>query len=107
MKSKWTIGIITILSILLIIGMVIYFKYDVYYVTFAVDGTSYKELDVRKNTKISDIPKPEKEGYVFIGWYDEEGNLLDSSTVIQKNIVYYARWGAIVTEEENEKSNQK
>ena len=104
MKSKWNIGIIVLFCMLLVISMVIYFKYDVYYVTFAVDGASYKELHVRKNTKIPDIPKPEKEGYVFIGWYDEEGNLLDSSTVIQKNIVYYARWGEIVTEEEKENS---
>ena len=99
MKKMEKIGIFGCLFIL-IIGMTLFFKYDCYNVTFAVDQTSFQELKVRKNTTIQEIPQPQKEGFVFIGWYDEEGNLLESSTVIQKNMVYYARWGEIVTEEE-------
>ena len=91
---------IGIIVLLIIISIVVIFKENTYKVTFAVDNEVYTEMDVRKNTSIKELPKPEKEGYAFIGWYDEEGNILETTTKITQNIVYYARWATIVTEED-------
>ena len=92
----------------LILAITIYFKENTYEVIFAVyNGDIYEvyETDqVRKNTKIGTLPKPEKEGYTFIGWYDEENNILEKTTKITKNSVYYAKWAQIITEEEDVKN---
>lgn len=85
--------------VLLISLIVLLFQNNVYQVVFAVDGEPYKTIEVRKNATIKENIIPEKEGQVFIGWYDQEGNLLEEETTIQKDTVYYARWG-IISEEE-------
>lgn len=80
----------------------VYVKTDVYQVTLAIDGEVYKTMEVRKNTEFGDIERPEKEGYTFLGWYDENNNLLEETTKITDDIVYYAKWAVIVTDEETE-----
>lgn len=80
----------------------VYVKTDVYQVTLAIDGVVYKTVEVRKNTEYGSIERPEKEGYTFLGWYDENNNLLEETTKITDDIVYYAKWAVIVTDEETE-----
>ena len=80
----------------------VYVKTDVYQVTLAIDGVVYKTVEVRKNTEYGSIERPEKEGYTFLGWYDENNNLLEETTKITDDIVYYAKWAVIVTNEETE-----
>lgn len=80
----------------------VYVKTDVYQVTLAIDGEVYKTVEVRKNTEYGSIERPEKEGYTFLGWYDENNNLLEETTKITDDIVYYAKWAVIVTNEETE-----
>ena len=42
------------------------------------------------------LPKPYKEGYEFIGWYDENGNPIDASTWnYLGNTTIYAHWSKI------------
>ena len=39
------------------------------------------------------LPIPKKDGYVFVGWYDENGNLVDNSSWnYSQNITLYAHW---------------
>lgn len=89
------------LVILCIIALIfVYVKMDVYQVTLAIDGEVYKTMEVRKNTEFGNIERPEKEGYTFLGWYDETNNLLEENTKITNDTVYYAKWAVIVTEDE-------
>lgn len=88
-------GIVVVLISLIIL----IFQNNVYQVIFAIDGEAYKTIEVRKNASIKESVIPEKEGQLFIGWYDQDGNLLEENTKINKNTVYYARWG-IISEEE-------
>ena len=89
------------LVILCIIALIfVYVKMDVYQVTLAIDGEVYKTMEVRKNTEFGNIEMPEKEGYTFLGWYDETNNLLEENTKITNDTVYYAKWAVIVTEDE-------
>ena len=42
------------------------------YVTYMVDGETYRVQEYEMDTQIS-LPKaPTKEGYTFIGWYTDE-----------------------------------
>ena len=86
----------------IIVLIFVYVKTDVYQVTLAIDGEVYKTVEVRKNTEYGSIERPEKEGYTFLGWYDENNNLLEETTKITDDIVYYAKWAVIVTDEETE-----
>jgi len=74
-------------------------KFDNCQVTFAKDGEIYKTIEIPKDTAIGEYDIPTKDGYQFIGWFDENGNILDSSTIIKANMIYYARWAEIVTSE--------
>lgn len=78
----------------------VYVKTDVYQVTLAIDGEVYKTTEVRKNTEYGSIERPSKEGYTFLGWYDENNNLLEETTHITADSVYYAKWTVIVTDDE-------
>lgn len=71
-------------------------------VRFVVDDELMKMLYVEDNwTFKTDIDHPEKEGYVFLGWYDEDGNMLDTgyaeSAPVISDITYTAKY---ITDEE-------
>ena len=71
--------------------------------TLVTGGTGIIKVDkTGKNTEYGSIERPEKEGYTFLGWYDENNNLLEETTKITDDIVYYAKWAVIVTDEETE-----
>ena len=97
MNKKNILFVVSII-ILLILFIVIYFKFNVYKVTFVVNNEVYETLEVRKNTKLDNIEIPTKDGYAFIGWYDENNNVYESGQKITKDTVYYARWATIVTD---------
>ena len=46
------------------------------------------------------ILKGLKRSYTFLGWYDENNNLLEENTKITDDTVYYAKWAVIVTDDE-------
>lgn len=45
---------------------------------------------------IGDLPTPEREGYVFAGWFKEDGEKVTSSTILTatEDITLYAHWDA-------------
>jgi len=105
MKKNSNFFIIFLITIALILGITILFKMNSYKITYVVDGEVYKTVEVRKNTAIEDIPKPEKKGYAFIGWYDENQKALEAKTTITKDLTLYARWAEIVTSEDEKNMN--
>ena len=62
-------------------------------VTFIADGNTYRTEYKTQEEHIESLEDyPEKEGYVFIGWTDEEGNIVDPETVINKDMVITAAY---------------
>lgn len=86
--------------IIVIIGITIAFKTNTYSLIFVSDNEIFKKIEIRKNTTLKEIEKPEKEGYTFIGWYDKDDNILNKNEKIKENKTYYAHWAKIITEEE-------
>ncbi len=67
-------------------------------VSFEVDGTSVLSLQVEKDTGIGEFPSsPEKEGYIFKGWYTKDGDKeqeVTEETIVANDITVYAKWEA-------------
>ena len=56
-------------------------------------GTEYKKETYNRNTTVDIDKKPEKEGYVFEGWYeDEELTKYVEEVMMTQNITVYAKW---------------
>ena len=74
-------------------------------ISFVVDGsTSYEVLPVDVSKYV--LPTPEKENYVFDGWYTDllYTQRIESASDIKKNGTLYAKW---ITEEEANNKNNK
>ncbi len=46
----------------------------------------------RYNELIGDIPNISREGYSFVGWFDDDGNRANESIKVTKSVVYRAKW---------------
>ncbi len=56
-------------------------------------GTEYKKETYTRNTTVDIDKKPEKEGYVFEGWYeDKDLTKYVEEVKMTKNITVYAKW---------------
>lgn len=58
------------------------------------DDTSTDTIGVVEGKKVKDLEIPEKQGYTFEGWYDDQGNKLDGDTVISESTTIVARWSS-------------
>ena len=58
------------------------------------DGTSQKIYQnlLGEEMPFTDVPVPSWEGYVFVGWEDDEGNLQSGNLTFTEDTNYYARW---------------
>lgn len=62
-------------------------------VKFDTDGGNNIRSIIIENGKVILLPiNPTKEGYVFIGWIDENGNAITKDTIVNKNITIKALW---------------
>lgn len=91
------------IAIAILIGaIVLYFKCNVYTVRLYSDGELIETIEARRNRPLKE-PKPlTKDGYMFIGWYQEDGELFNFENNITRNINLTAGWGLITTEENQE-----
>lgn len=61
-----------------------------YTATFVADGATVETMDVIFGSCLTSIPvAPAKDGYTFTGWYNENGEMLTSSTKMPNNDVTY------------------
>ena len=64
-------------------------------VSFETDGgTKYFSIRALEDDTIT-LPTPEKEGYEFLGWYDNKdfsGEALKEEYIIDGSVTLYARW---------------
>ena len=66
-----------------------------YEITFIVDGQTYKTITVKSNEEFDMPSNPVKAGYIFDGWYIDEGawtRPYTSDTKIEEDITVYAKW---------------
>lgn len=79
-------------------GIIVYAKWErlVFTITFIHNSYDYIEspINVLFNDVIQNLPSPNKEGYVFAGWYLDESynNRFNLDYMPAENITLYARW---------------
>lgn len=62
-----------------------------YQIEFKDTSTTTKKYGEALGT----LPVPTKEGYQFIGWYDENDQKISASTIVKKDEVYTAKWKVV------------
>ena len=80
-------------------------------VFYAVDYAPVLEFESNGGNEIPDIiatagteitlPKPTREGYSFVGWQTQDGNICNSITMSSKSTTLTAVWNAILSFNEN------
>lgn len=60
----------------------------------AMGGTAVSPCSVEKGSVLASIPTTARKGYIFEGWYTAAagGTKLEETTVLNKDITYYAHW---------------
>ncbi len=69
-------------------------------------GSSIISQSIKEGSIITKPNDPIKEGYIFLGWYDEEGNLFDFTSTISKDTSLIAQWETNDTEQEEKKDSE-
>ena len=59
------------------------------------NGDSTINRDIKYGDNVGSLPTPTKEGYTFVGWYDEKGNKVSEDTVITSEITLKAKYNPI------------
>ena len=57
-----------------------------------VDGEQTKTWNVPYGEKVGTLEKPTKEGYTFVDWYDEKGNVFDPAAPLTEDTTIHAEW---------------
>ena len=81
-----------------------------YTVTFDTNGgSSVESQTVRANTTADEPNAPEREGYIFDGWYSDENltDKFDFATKITGNITIYAKWTEAKENEEDKEDEEQ
>lgn len=68
-----------------------------YTVTFDPNGGTVDPTSrvVTYNEPVGELPVPTKEGYIFLGWVDADGNYVTADTVITGDVTFTASWKVI------------
>ena len=57
-----------------------------------VDGEQTKTWNVPYGEPFGTLEKPTKEGYTFVDWYDEKGNVFDPTAPLTEDTTIHAEW---------------
>ena len=71
------------------------YEANLYTISFDSKGGSTVDSIVRKyNEEIGTLPKPTKDGQIFVGWFDDESytTQISSTTKVTGTKTYYAKW---------------
>lgn len=72
----------------------------VYTIKLMLDGEPYKTIDVVDGKLSEELPVLTREGWVFEGWFYEDGTAFDSSRPIEGDLVLSAKWTKASTPDE-------
>jgi uncharacterized repeat protein (TIGR02543 family) len=65
-------------------------------ITFLVEfdsmgGSIISDMEVNEGDYLT-LPEPNREGYIFLGWYDESGNAFLETDAVTSDLILYAYW---------------
>lgn len=66
-------------------------------VELMLDGQLHATLEVVDGKLVGELPVLTREGYVFEGWFHEDGTKFDPSKPIEGNLALHAKWSKVST----------
>lgn len=51
-----------------------------------------ENIIIKKGSSLKSITEPKKEGYIFAGWINEEGKIVNENLIVNENIKLKSRW---------------
>lgn len=101
--------IIVILTLLTIISICMYkLSKRRYIIDFEVNGgEALKPIEIKNKSKL-EITSPQKKGFKFAGWYEDKNLTKKFKNSLKKGKAktLYAKWDALVLQNENNKNNE-
>lgn len=97
MKNKKTIiaiiSAIVLIAIIAIVAIIIMKNNKKYTITFDTQGgNTIEAIEVKVNETLVLPKNPEKEGYIFLHWVDEENKPVSNGFKVTKNMKLTAKW---------------
>ena len=97
MKNKKTIiaivSAIVLISIIAIVAIIIMKNNKKYTITFDTQGgNTIEAIEVKANETLVLPKNPEKEGYIFLHWVDEEDKPVSNNFKVTKDMKLIAKW---------------
>lgn len=97
MKNKKTViaivSAIVLIAIIAIVAIIIMKNNKKYTITFDTQGgNTIEAIDVKVNETLVLPKNPEKEGYVFLHWVNEENKPVSNGFKVTKNMKLTAKW---------------
>ena len=91
--KKTLIIIVLVLILFLIFLFLIFGRKGSYTITFDTNGGSEISAIEVKNGEVVKLPEvPKKDNYKFVGWTNEEGNVITKGTKVTEDITLKAQW---------------
>lgn len=83
-------------------------KGNTVYIKFSADGVKLDDIQVAKNTSVSSLPVPEREGYIFDGWFTDKEltKPFDENAKITAATTLYAKWSEKKAEDAEDKKDE-
>lgn len=97
-KLLINIILITIMVLLVLVSTLLYINfYPRVSLHLISDDALYDTLQIKKNSSVPTLKKPEKEGYVFVGWYTDQActEPFQYNQSIANDMELYAKYEAI------------
>lgn len=97
MKNKKTIiaivSVIVLIAIIAIVAIIIMKNNKKYTITFDTQGgNTIEAIEVKANETLVLPKNPEKEGYIFLHWVDEEDKPVSNNFKVTKDMKLIAKW---------------
>lgn len=99
MNKKQIIVTSTILILVIIILLILFGCEQKYNITFNTDGGSQiSDIKISKDKTLNLKETPTKEEYIFVGFTDQDGNIVTSNYTVNKDTKLTANW---ISKDEN------
>lgn len=96
LKNKKVLIGIVIFLLAIVVGIALYFTVGItktYIISFDTDGgTSVESIEAKEKEKIKLPTDTKKEGYIFNGWKNENGEIVSNNYVVTKDTALKAAW---------------
>ena len=107
-KKKQKLGLIlaaSILIIVIIVGVALFIVTavsDNHTVSFdSTGGSDVENIEMTEDGRLSQLPKPTRDGFIFDGWYVSDTDKWSDNNVVEEDTELFAKWRVTISYDTN------